>query len=77
MSIQNNDSSYTPTASTVSVGGVVKFVMAADHNVAPFPGNDAGLVVDFGETACLKFTAAGTYRFQCTTHTFQGTVTVN
>jgi plastocyanin len=37
---------------------------------------DPGLVVNFSETKCLKFTAAGTYGFYCGPHGFSGTVTV-
>jgi plastocyanin len=70
---------YSPSASTINQNDVVKFVMPSEHNVAPdSTGNtDAGLVVDFNETACLKFTAKGTFKFKCTVHGFTGTVTAN
>jgi plastocyanin len=32
--------------------------------------------VDFGATACLKFTAAGSFPFKCEPHQFVGTVVV-
>ena len=51
--------------------------MSSTHNVSPSPGNDAGLTVGFGATGCLMFTAPGTYKFTCSVHGFQGTVTVN
>lgn len=71
--------SYSPAATTVAQNGVVKFVMSSTHNVAPdTTGNtDSGLTVDFGATACLKFTAKGTFKFKCTLHGFSGTVTAN
>ena len=74
-----NNSSYTPRMTTINVGQVVQFVMSSAHNVAPSLAGmtDSGLVVDFGETACLMFTKAGTFDFYCTVHEFTGTVVVN
>lgn len=75
----NTSFSFMPMATTVPVGGIVKFMMSTDHNVAPNPmsgSTDAGIMVGFGQTACLKFTQAGTYGFLCTPHGFVGTVTV-
>ncbi|MCX5743818.1 MAG: plastocyanin/azurin family copper-binding protein [Proteobacteria bacterium] len=74
----NGTNAYTPNAQTIAVGGAVKFTMPGAHNVVPDPtGSDAGLKVDFTETKCLKFTAAGTYGFHCGPHAFKGTITVN
>jgi len=69
---------YVPMATTVPVNAVVKFVMPASHNVAPNTQTttDPNLSVNFSETKCLKFTAAGTYGFYCTPHGFTGTITV-
>src|SRR5512144_1510399 len=70
---------YMPMSTTVPVNAVVKFVMASTHNVAPNPlaaMTDQGLNVGFGQTACLKFTQAGTYGFYCSTHSFAGTIVV-
>ena len=75
----NTSFSFMPMATTVPVGGIVKFMMSTDHNVAPNPmsgSTDPGIMVAFGQTACLKFTQAGTYGFLCTPHGFVGTVTV-
>jgi plastocyanin len=74
-----NSSSYTPRMTTINVGQIVQFVMASAHNVAPSLAGmtDSGLVVDFGETACLMFTKAGTFDFYCTVHDFTGTVVVH
>jgi plastocyanin len=66
-----------PVSTTITQGQVVQFKMSGTHNVVPFPGNDAGLMVAFGATTCLKFTSTGTFRFECSVHTFQGTVVVN
>lgn len=73
-----NTSSYLPPSTTISVGGIVKFVMSPLHNVAPNPirNTDPGLHVDFGATACLEFDKAGTFSFICTSHSFAGTVVV-
>lgn len=75
----NLTDSFMPMNTTISVGGVVKFVMATTHNVAPnpiAPMSDPGTVVNFGETKCLRFDAAGAYGIYCTTHSFAGTITV-
>ena len=69
---------YMPMTTTVPVNGIVKFEMVGAHNVAPntLTTTDPGLAVNFGETKCLKFTAAGTFGFFCTPHGFTGTITV-
>src|SRR5207245_2613038 len=72
-------SSFTPMATTITQGQVVKFVMSASHTVAPNPiaaKTDPGLTVGFGATACLMFTQTGTFGFLCSAHGFVGTVTV-
>jgi len=69
---------YMPAATTISVGQIVKFTMPNAHNVAPnTAADDDGLAVGFGQTKCLKFTAAGTFKFKCTPHSFVGTIIVN
>lgn len=74
-----NDSSYMPMATTISAGGIVKFVMSSNHDVAPNPigTSDPGLVVDYGATKCLQFNTVGTYGFYCDAHSFAGTIAVN
>jgi plastocyanin len=69
---------YMPMATTVPVNAVVKFVMTATHDTKPntLTTTDPGIVVGFGETKCLRFTATGTYGFFCSAHSFAGTVTV-
>lgn len=74
----NSDfSKYTPMATTITVGQIVKFTMASSHNVAPTGVSDPGLNVGFGATKCLRFTQAGTFNFKCTPHNFKGSITVN
>ena len=69
---------YMPASTTVAVGQIVKFDLPNAHNVAPnTAADDDGLSVGFGQTKCLKFTAAGTYKFKCTPHGFVGTIVVN
>ena len=69
---------YMPISVAISRGGVVKFTMPPEHNVAPNPirPSDPGLTVGFGATACLEFDKAGTFSFICTVHSFAGMVTV-
>jgi len=69
---------YVPASTTISVGGIVKFMMPAAHDVAPntLKPTDDGLKVDFGGTRCLQFNKAGTFNFFCTAHTFVGSITV-
>lgn len=77
--VMTSGNAYSPAATTIAVNQVVKFVMPSNHNVAPDStgSTDSGLNVDFGATGCLKFTAAGTFKFKCTLHGFSGTVTAN
>jgi plastocyanin len=71
--------SYSPSATMVTVGSVVKFNTSASHDVKPNPiaHSDPGLNVGFNEMTCLKFTATGTFSFVCSVHSFAGMVTVN
>jgi len=73
-----NTNAFTPSTTSIGVGEIVKFAMSASHNVAPDPhkATDAGLVVGLGATACLMFTKAGTFNFECGIHLFEGAVTV-
>lgn len=75
----NGTDSFMPMNTTISTGGVVKFVMSTLHNVEPnpiAPMSDPNTRVNFGETKCLRFDAAGAYGIYCTTHSFAGTITV-
>ncbi len=70
--------SYSPNAVTINQNGIVKFTMSAIHDVVPnSTGSDPGLNVGFNTTACLQFTAKGTFGFHCGPHGFTGTITVN
>jgi plastocyanin len=70
---------FSPSATTVAVDGIVKFSMPSSHSVVPDTSlsTDANLRVDFNETKCLKFTQAGTFNFKCNPHGFKGAITVN
>jgi len=68
--------------SAIAVGDVVEFnlVPAMNHPVGPDPGagmTDPGIVALDNKVTCLKFTATGTFHYQCSVHTFKGTVTVH
>lgn len=70
---------YSPMSSTISVNGIVKFVISSAHDVTPNPiggTTDPGLVVASDTTKCLQFTQAGTYNFYCTPHGFTGSIVV-
>ena len=70
---------FTPAATTITVGQIVKFQLESVHDVVPDSSTttDPGLTVDFGKTACLKFAKAGTFGFKCQPHGFKGSITVN
>jgi plastocyanin len=78
ITISSGGTAYSPMTTTVPVNAVVEFMMTATHDAKPNPQttSDPGLSVGFGETKCLKFTAAGSYGFFCTAHSFAGTVVV-
>ncbi|MBA3541749.1 MAG: hypothetical protein H0T79_19200 [Deltaproteobacteria bacterium] len=73
----NGTNAFMPNAVTITAGQVVKFTMSSTHNVIPASGGDVNLKVNFSETKCLKFTAAGSFGFKCGPHQFLGTITVN
>jgi len=71
------DTTYSPSALSISVGQIVKFTMPSTHNVVPNPTmSDPGLVVGLSATKCLMFSKAGIFGFHCGPHSFVGTVTV-
>ena len=78
VTISTGGGAYMPMATTVPVNAVVRFTMTATHDAKPntLTTTDPGLVVGFGETKCLKFTATGTFGFFCSAHSFAGTITV-
>lgn len=70
---------FSPMQSTVALNAVVQFTMPSSHNAVSgeTPGvADGQFMVNFGETKCLRFTAAATYGFFCGPHTFTGSITV-
>jgi len=64
---------YSPVTTTISVGEVVRFTPASDHDVNS-ESNDFS--VGFGGTACFRFDVVGSYGFECTPHQFTGTIIV-
>ncbi len=69
---------YSPAMTMITAGQIVKFQLESSHNVAPDSATttDPGIAVDFGKTACLKFSKAGTFGFLCTAHGFKGSIVV-
>jgi len=78
ITVNTAGTAYMPMATTVPKNAVVKFMLTAMHDAKPNPltTTDPGIVVGFGETKCLKFTATGTFGFFCTAHSFAGTIAV-
>ena len=73
-------SSFDKPNVTITRDAIVKFVSTSDHPIGPLSDlsmSDPGIVVAEGQTKCLKFTAAGTFKFICTRHSYLGTITVN
>jgi plastocyanin len=76
--------SYSPAATTIMQGQIVRFTMSASHNVVPgrvdamssTTKTDSGMNVGFNATKCLMFTQTGAYGYHCGPHMFNGTVTV-
>jgi plastocyanin len=72
-----DNTKFMPSSVTISVNGIVEFIMPHTHNVAPNTTmSDPGLVVDYNTTKCLMFTNTGTFGFHCVPHGFSGTITV-
>jgi plastocyanin len=71
-------SAFSPMASTVSVGSVVKLTTTVGHNVIPNSLMNPDPVLNVGQNAtkCFQFNTAGTYGIQCGFHGFAGTITV-
>jgi len=70
---------FSPNNATITVGQSIKFVNGPTHSIVPTGSTpDDGFNVGFGATACLKFTAAGTFNYRCNPHTsMTGAITVN
>lgn len=75
------DQSFMPTTATITMGQIVKITSTnSTHPITPIPGDplsDPGLRVPAGQTKCFNFLATGTFKFQCMTHGFVGSLTVN
>lgn len=71
---------YVPSTATINVNDVVRFTPGDPNHdmVSGTPGTpDGRFATPLGQTTCLRFTAAGTFPFFCTVHSFTGTITVN
>ena len=73
ITVNAGGTAYMPNTATIPVNGIVRYVITAAHNVT---STTPGLAVDFGQTQCMQFSAAGTFAFHCSVHGFMGTVTV-
>jgi plastocyanin len=70
-----------PNDSAIKVNDIVEFNLAGgmDHPVGPDAAagmTDSGIHAADSMQTCLKFSAVGTFHYECTVHLFKGTVTV-
>jgi plastocyanin len=79
-----NADAFSPTTATITHGQYVKFTTTGFHNFENQVGAPATATFVSGspgsQTACLQFTVAGSYPFQCEIHGSMGmvgTLTVN
>ena len=77
LTIMTLATAFDKPSSTITQGQVVKFISTSSHPIKAKTGTDATLSVPAGQTRCFRFTMAGTYSFQCTTHSYAGMITVN
>ena len=71
--------SFVITDATIAVNDIVRFTMPGSHSAVSgaTPGVFDGVFrVEFNQTVCLRFTAAGTFPFWCNPHQFTGSITV-
>jgi plastocyanin len=80
----NTNNVFTPATATITHGQYVKFTTTGDHNFQNQPGAASTSTFNSGspgaQTACLQFTAAGSFPFECVVHAsigMLGTLTVN
>lgn len=74
------DTRFQPATATINRGEIVKFDTTTDHPIIPTRDGlmtDPEIRVGPSNTKCLKFIASGTFRFECMTHQYIGTLTVN
>lgn len=76
--ITDTPTAFVPKMVTITPGGVVKFIITAEHFVIPntLTTTDPALMVSRGQTKCFRFNTVGTYGFLCGVHSFTGTITV-
>lgn len=57
---------------------IVRFMMTSSHNAISggLDAPDGQFEVDFSETKCLQFTAAGLFPFYCGPHSFTGSIRI-
>ena len=75
---------FSPNTATITAGQYVKFTTTGGHNFQNQPGAPADSTFESGapgpQTACLQFTVAGSYPYECVVHVsmgMTGTLTVN
>jgi plastocyanin len=75
---------FSPATATITAGQYVKFTTTGFHNFQNQPGAPPTATFVSGpagaQTACLQFTVAGSYPFECVIHAgmgMKGTLTVN
>jgi plastocyanin len=82
--ITTSGTTFTPSTATIAHGKYLKFTTTGFHNFQNIPSAPANATFSSGspgaQTACLLFTVAGSYPFECVVHAgmgMTGTLTVN
>ncbi|MDQ3370764.1 MAG: cupredoxin domain-containing protein [Myxococcota bacterium] len=68
---------FVPVMATATAGEVVRYTLAAAHELVGFPETDPVLAVPAGATRCFRFNKPGTYRYYCKFDSFAGSIIVN
>lgn len=82
-SITTSGDTFSPSTATIAAGKYVKFTSTGPHNFQNQTGAPTNATFNSGtpgpHTACLQFTVAGSYPFECVVHVnmgMTGTLTV-
>jgi plastocyanin len=82
--ITTSGDTFSPSTATIAAGQYVKFTTDGGHNFQNRPNAAADATFVSGapgpQTACLQFTMAGSYPYECVIHAgmgMTGTLTVN
>jgi plastocyanin len=76
VTITTSGFTFSPSTATIAAGKYVKFTTTGFHNFQSKPSAPANKTFSSGpagaQTACLQFTLAGSYPFECVVHASMG-----